>query len=514
MTEPNHTPIAGRGLLLGVLLAVMGLLYLLLFILTPPQVDDLLFGWYYSTSDSFFDFVNLVRQEENGRLPNIICGLWINYIPDLLGDIILASLTVGFIAAMAYLPTSANGKHRLSPYTVAIVWGLIGVLLPWREGLFITDITFNYVPVGLLGCLVIALMLKGSLSTIEVILGTFAALVFGMMHEAASLLTLVGLGFYFIYLRGKFNRNQWVILIGLLVGSAILLSSAGIWLKLGASEPTPVTLKNIVKSIPATILLLAALSTIFIFSPLRCKFKIFLTTAQPKTRQLFVICLSAALAGVVLCWRTHFAYTRAGWFGEMFAIVCLTILFQAFASTRQLKFFGTLAAIGMTFAMVNANVIQFHNYKIHKEIESLAANSPSGTVFFDYTPHFSWLALKYPTSDTWLSETQIAICHIIGKDINVVPASLANYTEANATPLPPFPLPDGTSSPAHLFDGQIVIDSYPLTMYGGQGEEIPGVPAMQTTLDSSYATLPAGTPILFQRFTTPEGLTRILLRTL
>lgn len=147
MTDSQHS------ISTAALLALMALLYYLMFLFTPLQVDDLMFAQEYMAVNNgspefslhgFRDYILFIHDQINGRLPNMVCAIWVLHLHHAVGSMLLAMTTVWMFTAMNRLAAG-----RLSLTALSFAWVIGAVLLPWRSGMFITDIALNYIPVSL-----------------------------------------------------------------------------------------------------------------------------------------------------------------------------------------------------------------------------------------------------------------------------------------------------------------------------------------------------------------------------
>ncbi len=461
----------------------------LMFFLTPDQVDNLLFADYFEKCHrNLAEYISFVRYEENGRLTNIICGPWMVYLAKWLRAGLLALFTTAMLRTGAMLLPRRDAVPLL-------LWGAFAVLLPWRAGLFIDDITLNYVPVSaMLFLLVVTFLRPGG----HIIGWSIFAFFTALMHEGADMVIVFAIGIYTLIHRFRLSRRQWAIICAYALGTAVLLSSYGIWAKFGASTAPTLSPKAVIMALPGSLLLGVALLLALIFRPghLRALFK----------DSTFAVSCFAALGGAFVAAATGFGYLRSGWFGEGFALVAITWVVLAIFPRKIIAALCTLTAIALAIVYSSAICLQNHYRKEHLEILAAIDASPTGTVFRDLDPHCPKIALNYPASDTWLDATQLLIVNLIQseKAIVVVPTVLAGFTPAQSEPLP-------GDAEAMIFGGEIIIPDRPFLLTDGQGK-----PYERLFVDFAdfVADTPEGAkkmPAFLRRFTAGDGRAYVLV---
>ncbi len=502
-------------------MAVMTALYFLMFSFTPVQMDDIMFRQYYidgnGGNDRFslqglLNLVRTVRTEENGRLPNILCALWITYIPEAIGNAILALSTSAMVFATAAFVIGSRAVFSPSGFLpVSAVWCLSAFLLPWRSDLFITDIALNYIPVSLFNIIFLMLLIRPGhprrtayAAAAYALFAVFAAL----QHEGASLLIIAGAGAYLMLKRGKFTFRQWTLTAAYAAGTALLLSSPGLWLKLAAAPAPHASLKTILTAMPASLLLAATVATALIVPSWRKR------AVTAIKSPVFAISATIAACGCLMQWKLSFAYPRSGWFGELFA--CAATLAVALPLVRQSltapwRNILSIAAFLLPCVLLGIAVTaQREALRQHRDILRLLQLSPSGTVYYDYAAPPCHMALNYPKTDTWIDLVQLLVINFSEPErtIAVVPQELRNFSPQLATPVK-------GSAGMLSFRNLLLMPDRALKTLDGHGKPYAYTPAKIEYY--TYRT-PGGTyhraKTLIQRFVLPDGTPVIFVRPL
>lgn len=427
-----------RNTFVVVALMAMIVVYWAIYYLTPSQVDDLLFVNNYKSLNSgsadfsfssFAKYFMFMREDENGRLPNVICPFWVLYLPRITGTLLLSVLTVLMVYFMAVASHGVNLKFIPTPLRLITTWLAIIVFLPWRGGMFITDLMLNYIPVVLFNTLVYMLFLRkqSDRKIWDLIAVSLFSLFCGWQHEGMAVLMCGALGIYILIHKFRLSMTQWFMFGAYVLGCIMVVSAPGILTRLTASDAiagVEITGFTVLKTIPVTILLFGA-SGLLLLS--RFSHRFIKVACKPD----FYIPAVIAVGGCVLCARTSFQFGRSAWFGEAFAIIAfinlLGIFFKSDIKRIVRKSLYVIFALILLFFM---GVIywQGHYYKEHRRISALLDESESGTVYYDLSVSAPLYTLKYPVDNTWINPVQLVILNTIypGRTIAIVPECLEN----------------------------------------------------------------------------------------
>lgn len=487
----------------------MALLYYLMFLFTPIQVDDLMFAQEYMAANhgsadfsfhGFWSYFRFIRDQINGRIPNMVCAFWVLHLHHGVGSMLLAMTTVWMFMAINRL-----NMGRISTFGLSMAWCAGAVLLPWRSGMFITDIALNYIPASL----AILWLYREFTTPTHTRLWLLLPLAFitALLHEGASIIMIAACGSYALLSGLRLSSRQWTIGALFFGGTALLLTSPGIWLRFDGAQPPSITLKAVVMGIPATLLLIAAIICALTVTPWRRKIRPLLHSHK------WLGCVTAAAVGALMQWRLGFAFERGAWFGELFAITALTALVAALTTdaNRTIQTLLTIVAALIPGAVLCGSVIMQHRaFDEHEAVLQKLRLSPTGTAFHDLHPRSSRLLLNYPMTYTWLNPDHLLIVNNGSpQPVAVVPVELASASRTAMTPVP-------GNVGALRFGLSYLLPDRQLNMLDAHGLPYPDCPIELT--DFTY-TLADGSvhPViktLLQRFSLPDGTRMLLIRPL
>lgn len=427
-----------RNTFVVVVLMAMVVVYWAIYYLTPSQVDDLLFVNNYKSLNSgsadfsfssFAKYFMYMRENENGRLPNVICPFWVLYFPRFIGTFLLAIMTSLMIYFMSVASHGVSFRFVPTPLRLIVTWLIVVVFLPWRGGMFVTDLTLNYIPVLLFNILFYMLFLReqSDEKAWVIVAVSLFSLFCGWQHEGMSVLMIGALGIYIFIRKFKLSLAQWLMFGAYALGCMMVISAPGILARLTASDEiagVEVTVFIVLRTIPMAILLFGA-SGLLLLS--RFSHRFIKVACKPD----FYIPAAIVILGCMLCARTSFQFGRSAWFGEAFAIIAfvnlLGIFFQSDLKKIVRKSLYAIFALILLFFM---GVIywQWHYYKEHRRISALLDKSESGTVYYDLSVSAPLYTLKYPVDNTWINPVQLVILNTIypGRTIAIVPECLEN----------------------------------------------------------------------------------------
>lgn len=503
MTDSQHS------ISTAALLALMALLYYLMFLFTPLQVDDLMFAQEYMAVNNgspefslhgFREYILFIRDQINGRLPNMVCAVWVLHLHHAVGSMLLAIATVWMFMAMNRLAAG-----RLSLTALSFAWIIGAALLPWRSGMFITDIALNYIPVSL----ALLWLYREFTSPTGIRLWVVLPIVFvtALLHEGADIIAIAACGAYALMRRMCLSRRQWAMAGVFLAGTALLLSSPGIWLRFDGAYAAVISHKSVVMGIPATMLLLLAILLVTALKPWRGY------TGELLRSPKWLGCVAAAIVGALMQWRLGFAFERGGWFGELFACTALLMLITTLAQRlgRRVVICATALSIILPAALLCGSIVmQYRADKENSAILQLLRQSPTGTVFHDLHPRSSRLLLNYPMTYTWLNPDHLLIVNNgHSTPVAVVPEELSRASLAAMTTV-------AGNVGALSFGNSYMLPDRQLNMLDAHGLPYPNCPIELTSYTYTCAdgTVHPDVKTLLQRFTLPDGTRMLLIRPL
>lgn len=361
-----------------------------MFLLTPFCLDDYLFRFYWNEAHhNVWNYVSMIRFEENGRAGNLLFPLFDNTLCWPVWKSVFALITSAMIVGMGYMVHKTTHKNLAASLTA--VW-VISILLPWRARLFISDYFLNYIPASLLSLALIWLFIYPPKHPRPFWCALLAVLT-GLQHEALTATLCVGLLTLFILRRFRFSSLQWLMTLSFMAGAAIQLSSPGLWLKLNAWESF-FTIKDFLQAFPAVLLLVISLPLLL---NRRCR---------PLTHNtLFILCTVMALTALVFTVPIGFKNARATWFQQLFAIIALSQIYISLLSpSNRVAILITTLYTVFWCAIIN---LQHRFYISNQEIEAqLSSNKIAYAELPQKKP--KW-ALFFPQQSIWTEPTHITM---------------------------------------------------------------------------------------------------------
>lgn len=223
-----------KSIFAGCILILIAVLYALMSYWTPTALDDWSFmaEWRDVNGDSslsataLFDFWKDIRLYDNGRLSNtfvpvaLLYSPWKELFPIFTG--ILVALIVAFATYFSFGFFGSNdpkavrseGQLWFSPLKVTALWAAILYMLPWRNRIFVTDYSLNYIwaaAVSMLFMAVVTACEKRGWSIWRFVFCLVLAFFAGGWHEGFAVATLAGFMLFTIVRWGNFSA-QWYII--------------------------------------------------------------------------------------------------------------------------------------------------------------------------------------------------------------------------------------------------------------------------------------------------------------
>lgn len=423
--------------------AVMGLLFGLWQYWTPVQLDDLWYQAFYRrfAGDggggglaAWLDYAAWHRVDSNGRLANYLAPLATLVVPRWL----FAALTGACVGCLLLLVTRLGAWGRahdrvFSNRWTALVAGASLVFFPWRDCLMYHDYALNY----LFSTVVDLLFMWGWLVALRRRLGwpvflaaCVAALVGGMMHEGLAVPMVAACGVVALARRMRLPWQAWVLAALFLLGTMECALAPGIMARASRDLGGDVWL-NIWST-------LESCSLFFVVVAVTC-LGLWLPRRQKATRRLlvspaFLMCVSNAAVGTVLCCMFFDTAPRFGWVSQVYSAVALGMIVRRSGMMRH-RFAGSVALMAMVMGvMVLINTIRVEKrfYEEDSQIRSELGRSPHGTVYRDLErlDFLTKLATAdLPGGQVWGSAFQIGGYNKLNPDREyaVVPSVLSEF---------------------------------------------------------------------------------------
>lgn len=468
------------------LVALIFIAFTTLFALTPVCLDDLGYLDYYNqavaaagdsgrlSARAFCKLIEIVRFEENGRPGNVLCPLWILCLPSWVNHILLGAMATGMVWGIAALAS----QRKPDMATLLVAWCLATFLLPWRARLFVVDYALNYIPATLLMMLWLWLFVHTRLHRgyVGALSGFLVGLLAGMQHEGLCSVMIFAVGIYWLLCRMLFPPRQWILVAGFAVGTVLLLSSEGIWLKMEASNPV-YSLRGILLGATAIVAFVASMIAVCAVPSWRSSIKALLRNP------MFLMPSLIALAGLLTNLFLGFSNARSTWFSQVMAVVVIVMIVRKLPVLVDKKQrIWAVGAAGMVTVLFYAAVIywQAGYYRIYSSLDRQLQLSDTGTLYADINtrcPH--WL-LQMPLFSLWTEPTHLVAANLLYRDrlVAAVPTALKSFDRSRLKPV-------AGNLRLEEFDGVLLMRDRELYRIDGHGNPVP------STVESSSMNLRA-----------------------
>lgn len=405
----------GRQIFILGLLLVIGVSTLLMYLFTPYANDDL---WYLlpfrdwmsgSGESSYWDIVLSTWREryltDNTRLANMIVPFTMALLPKWMMDVLNALMTM--MLYMLVMRVAGLGRTKPLWMPVAIM-GCVTFLLPWGDQMLLCDFSLNYIWTSVVILVFALLWLKDGNHGQGVVLFVLSV-VAGAMHEMASVSLLCGMVVYLLVNRGECSRLRIAMLVGMVVGAAVLLTAPGPYMR--ASE-SAVNALSFAKSADYYVKCvgrcnMAALLVVIVgICALRRDGRHLIARFFHTPGFAFFV---ASVAGMVIMFFTEKA-PRISWFPQLYGIIAIFILLRKVNNIQLYR--GRVVVSIVTVAMLvhlGSTVYWCRQYdKEYKAIVRLYMNSPTGIVTYPLIDRSrEWLTLGRPLSDLFTAEWNV-----------------------------------------------------------------------------------------------------------
>lgn len=452
-------------------LAVVMACFTTLFALTPVCLDDLAYLDYWrracegAGSEVFSikavaGLVDIVRFEENGRPGNVVCPLWLIWVPAWMRHLLLGAMTTGVVWGMAALASGRRPGWKL----IVATWVAATFLLPWRARMFVTDYALNYIPATLLmiGWLWCFCYSRGRRcgkagAVLMVVLGVAT----GMQHEGLCAVMTAAVGLYGVICRFRFEGRQWCLIAGFAAGMVMLLSGAGIWLKLGAST-ADYSLKSVVLGATAIVALAGVVAVCVAVPSLRSR-----VAGLQKNSVVAIGCLMA-LAGIAVDLKMGFSGARTTWFPQVASVIVIVMIARRIVTDQRWR--QIVAGVGglvTTAFYVCVIYWQWGYYEKYTDIDRALSQSASGTVYSDLDKRCPRLLLQIPLFSVWSEPTHIVAANLLYRDklVAAVPTALRGFDRSRMKSV------EGTAG-AMDYEGVLLLPDRQLYRIDGHGKRV------------------------------------------
>lgn len=354
---------------------------------TPYQFDDLSYLIPYKdikegVSDTFdpqiyFNFFSQHYTTANGRFGDKLLPL-ILLLPKWVTSLLAAASIFIFLY---YGNKIISGGKSHSPFSYLFILLMI-VCPPWYDNIFVISYNVNYLYSAALTLTAIYYILYpeegGGYYKKGVIL--IIALLAGSFHEGFSITLLPGILLYLILMRKSISRFSIFVTVALSLGALFIITAPGLWYRLGRSP--------IIQLQPIHYIAICnAYLALIIFLPFILRKKVRNMFSRKDTATLFLFFIASTI-NIVIMYRAYMG-PRTFWFGEIYSIIALCLIFnrrnfktQKFFSSTAFACIAMIAFIGHGICCVQTQIKLF---KQNRDICRLYKESDDGHIFYDVT---------------------------------------------------------------------------------------------------------------------------------
>ncbi|MDE6325067.1 MAG: hypothetical protein K2M02_02740, partial [Duncaniella sp.] len=229
--------------LFDIWLAIVTILYIVVFALTPMIFDDYTYTLGTASITSAAEKVSAIWEisknhwyNDTGRLCNLLSPIFLGLLPKLVFSIISG----GFILMSVMLMCRLAGVKRGSTGSWVIAL-LVTFALPWFDYMFSVIFAINYVWPSALTLLIVYWFLNRNTIKSELSTGVFSgmcitALLAGWMHEGFSLPVIAGVLTLWVTRIQRPDKKNMILFAFYLVGTLLIIISPALWTRTANSE--------------------------------------------------------------------------------------------------------------------------------------------------------------------------------------------------------------------------------------------------------------------------------------
>lgn len=354
----------------------------------------------------------------NGRLFDYMGPVVVDFLPRLIQAILM-----GAMAGLYFFSMLLSSKQKKGCFP-ALFLAITLAVMPWWDMMLLRVCQFNYLW-GTTFCLLFFRFFfhgkeqYGKLTQA----GLFMLSIFaGSAHEQTGVAMCAAMFGYALLKKRyqQFSKPQLWMMLGLLFGTFLTISSPAIWQRFAQESFHFPILKLILTTLPVYILLL---SIILVLNK-RLKFK----------AEDWTMFLAASLAAIIAVMSG--IPGRTGWFTESISLILLSRILLEYKVNIRKSISATIYGICLCFICSHytaAAIYQVRAYADHEEMRKQFIASENGVVYLDYLhrndqPLLSLYRVRgvYPPYDKW-SATVLSRAYSNGnKQLLVLPAAFKN----------------------------------------------------------------------------------------
>lgn len=401
----NHFCTLDSKLKFDIFLAVITLLYIVIFALTPMSFDDYTYSLGTVSVDSTLDKVALMWQicknhwsYDTGRLCNLLSPVFLGVFPKLVFSIISGIfiwISIRLMCLLAEVKCGSTGSW--------IIVLLVTFALPWFDYMFSVIFAINYVWPSALTLLIVYWLLNWNLVKTKLTTKRFmamcgVALLTGWMHEGFSVPAIAGLSAVLALKKRLPERREMILLMFYIAGALLIVVSPALWVRTSTAESLFIRMslfERIIHGIGFNILFFI-FGIFLVISCFRHNFRDRLKENLKLRELILFVAISSTVA--TLIYYIFYTGPRMSWYATQFCSVGLVALIRS--ECRPFKrlvgcVVNYLIAILVATNLIAAVVEQNELYCENKDIVGLFLNSPNGEVYYDNIPvHISLSLLK------------------------------------------------------------------------------------------------------------------------
>lgn len=377
------------------ILAIVAVVYTAMSWLTPLMFDDLLFISSYReitggdafSLEGYADFFMQLRNNDNSRLSNEVFPAIILW-P---GTRIIFNVLTGLMMSVIILLVSRIATSRWTPTggCCIAIWFALLITLPWRNNLFVTNYSLNYIysaVITLSFAIVMLRVLRGEGSKLFVAAALLLGLLTGAWHEgfAAPMLGALGVvGCVDGFRRRRISVPFWSIIIISALVMLVFALSPGILNRAGRELGGDVSLSyRLPRLVVNNYLVIGTIIFVAVGALTSKGRKLIASTFADYWCVLFAL---VALFGLAICMLVNPTPRTAFW--PQMAATVLWLRWLWLRYHQRVTGWKRTAAITImaVFIAVQSSVSIYwqHKYFVeHNEIIAMLEKSP-GTVFYD-----------------------------------------------------------------------------------------------------------------------------------
>lgn len=396
------------------LMLIMATVFSLLSFWTPLAFDDWIFmaewrnvnGSRGLSLSTLINFWEEIRLYDNGRIANVLAPVftlfspWKEIFPIITG--ILAALIVLFLSKISF---RAEG---FSPRSILLSWCGALYLLPWRNSLFVTDYSLNYIWGAAVTVFFIILVLKyekEGWSGGKFAFVLFVAFIAGGWHEGFAVSTLGGFFLYTLVTKERHTIQWWFTGIFYALSTAAFYFCPGMIARTGNEIGQLTSGNGLVRSVAdllPVVLLCLCMAVMYSVGPWRRIIR------QNLKDRWFVIGIGIVATGSLLSLIFKHQPRSAFW-PDFVALGLLFALTRKFWDKLFRSVYGSyltiLVAVAVIVPVFTGLIWQNRLWRESEEILDKLERSDMGTVYHDVikTEDIPFYTLRIPSNSVWVT---------------------------------------------------------------------------------------------------------------